>query len=498
MKRTFFNPAHLKPIRSRRMLGSASKGSLMAMIAYASGDNGDDDDDDDDDDEDGDDKPAPAPKPKPVSAEERKKLEQRFMKQITKNVKDALEGRVTKEELDDRLSALSDLLPDAEGKGGATLEALRKMADEKTGVMPMIMSLDLRMKKMENTSAGKQPNSTSVLSIRSQCENFLAKNKDAIQNILAGEEARLPNFDIELSATRAVANPMLPATAMPDGSTYITSFEVDNTINIDPRNEPTIWNGIPKGKTSKETLVWLNKTPTEGKAEWIGPGEYKPPISFAIEPEISNAKKLAVSSKMAIELLDDIDGFYDFVISEIRYAIEIELNSAVYSSVATTKKIAGLSQYAVPYDALTGVVTTTPNYYDAIQAAITMLRVKRYKGKILVVLNTVDNTNMNLTKAISQGQLYIPRAIQATFVESEDIPVGTFMVVAIDYYKIKIYKGFSMAWGLENDDFTKNLRTVIGEMRLHQFVQSAYNELAVKDTFANVLAAIKYVEPVEP
>ena len=62
---------------------------------------------------------------------------------------------------------------------------------------------------------------------------------------------------------------------------------------------------------------------------------------------------------------------------------------------------------------------------------------------------------------------------------------------AVNYYKLLIYKAFMMKWGWENDDFTKNLVTVIGELRLHQFVSDQYiNDFAISDTIANIITAI--------
>ena len=47
-----------------------------------------------------------------------------------------------------------------------------------------------------------------------------------------------------------------------------------------------------------------------------------------------------------------------------------------------------------------------------------------------------------------------------------------------------------MSIGWENDDFTKNLVTILGEKRMLAYIKSQYKTAFVADTFANVITAI--------
>jgi hypothetical protein len=44
--------------------------------------------------------------------------------------------------------------------------------------------------------------------------------------------------------------------------------------------------------------------------------------------------------------------------------------------------------------------------------------------------------------------------------------------------------------GWENDDFTRNLVTWVGEMRLHQFFNTQYTGAFIYDTFANIITGL--------
>ena len=78
----------------------------------------------------------------------------------------------------------------------------------------------------------------------------------------------------------------------------------------------------------------------------------------------------------------------------------------------------------------------------------------------------------------------------ATIVEDYNVAIGYVQVAMLDYYKIKIYKDYAVSMGWENDDFTKNLITFIGEMRLHQYFSENYTGAFIYDSFADIIAAI--------
>ena len=377
---------------------------------------------------------------------------------------------------------LDSFLKGKDGKVPFPIEALRAMADEKEGVMSKLVNQGLEISKLKN-SLNSLPED---MSVRSQILKWKEENKIAIENVIAKRGQMLPEFNLNLEV-RAVATPMLPASVMPNGSAYITKFGVDPVMVDVLRTEPTFWDFLKKGKTALQTYIWINKVTTEGAAAFIAPGIYKPGISFAAVAQQSFAKKLAANEKMATELMEDIDGFEDWVRTELFYAVMIKVNTELFTGVESTTNPKGIVNYAVPYNAAyTQVKTTNPNRYDCLAAAETQLRKRYFKGKIVTFVNASDETNMRLTKAISQGQLFNPAPTGVTVVPEQLVPVGSFLCVALDYYNVKVYKDFKITFGWENDDFTKNLVTVVGEMRLHQYVSDNHAGFAIYDTFANV------------
>lgn len=362
------------------------------------------------------------------------------------------------------------------------LEALRSMANEKTGVMSLIKGMGEEIDALKETGGTKPQD----LSIRGQIAGWVEKNKTEINDIINnGTKHALPELQLRLNS------PMLPANTY-NGSAYLPKIEYVPGINEIVRVQPTFWDYIRKGRTGSAALVWVNKTNPEGAAAFIGPGVAKPGISFEINTEISNAKKIAASEKMAIELLQDIDGFATWVEQELEYQVKQKASLTLMTGTSSTTVPAGIQTVSVPYT-VTGVETTNPNNYDALIAAVAQLRSGNLMGPVTAFLNPIDLANMKLTKAISQGQPFIAPETGVTMVEDNNIPVGYVQVALLDYWKVLIYKDFTVTYGWENDDFTKNLVTVIGEMRIHQYFSQNFTGFAIYDTLANIKTAITAV-----
>ena len=405
------------------------------------------------------------------NAEEDTRTEEELLLKIEERMNKSLEGFATSEEL----------LAIRESQKGALANeeilVLRSMADDKTGVMSILTRQGLAMERLK----GQLSKQTEDMSVRAQVSKWMEKNKESIQKIKSRGKADLEELEIQFRSN----NPMLPANSL-GGSVYLPKPEFAPGIVDIIRQQPTFWDYVKKGATSSAAYVWINKRNPLGAAAFIAPGVYKPNISFTIETEISNAKKIAANEKMAIELLDDIDGFTSWVEDELMYQVKQKASVTLMNGVASSTNPAGIQTLSTPFAfAALGLKTASPNAWDVIRAGVAQLRYNNFSGAVTTFMNPVDYANMVMTKANNQGQTFIPPVTGSTIVEDNNIPVGHIQMAILDYYKILIYKPFSMTWGLENDDFTKNLRTVIAEMRIHQFFSENHTGAFLYDTIAN-------------
>jgi HK97 family phage major capsid protein len=296
--------------------------------------------------------------------------------------------------------------------------------------------------------------------------------------------------------TRAAATMTIAGST--GSSVFVPTVEVLPGMVDLARNKPFLENYANTTNTGSSRIVWTEKTNPQGSAAFIGEGGLKPLISFEITTRESFAKKVADKIKVSTEMLDDVDFIAGEIENELRYQVDIKVDAELLAGAgdgtvgATTLKGLGT---AVGGYALTTVKTTSPNNYDAIRAAIAQIVSLNFSPNTLFI-NPIDSANMDLVKDTQgrplameykdgQGRIY-----RLQPVETNQVPQGKVLIGDMSRFKIRNYQPFSIAYGWVNDDFEKNLVTVIGERRLHAFL--AANEVGafVYDTFANIKTAI--------
>ena len=376
------------------------------------------------------------------------------------------------------------------------LEAVRALCDDKTGVLARFAKIDEKMLEFETRAAAAGEKN---LTLRGQIEKWAKDNKEALDSIRAKKKVAPEALELNMRAVEPpppANSPMLPSNTYITGS-VLPPVSWDYGVNDILRPQPTFWDYLTKGKTDSAAYGWVNKTNVLGAAGFIGPGVLKPKVSFQLETKVSTYRKVAVTAKVAQELLWDISGMETLIKDELRYQILIALNNALLSGAGSDTEPTGIRDLSVAYT-LTGIKTTNPNYMDAIRAVVAQLRSGQLTGNITVFINPIDSANMDLSKATTSGTYLLPPFVTssgrtiagATIVEEPAIPVGYFQAGFLQYYRILIYKGLIMTFGWENDDFTRNLITYLAEMAIHQFFNEMYTGAFVYDSFANVLAAI--------
>ena len=134
-----------------------------------------------------------------------------------------------------------------------------------------------------------------------------------------------------------------------------------------------------------------------------------------------------------------------------------------------------------------------PNNADAVRAAVLQLRLLNYRPDTLFI-NPVDNAVLDLTKDTTGHYLAVElRALISgiTIVETANIDKGKFLLMDTSRWMLRPYENLRLEYGLENDDFRKNLVTVIAEMRLHSYQNSIDKGSLVYGDFNTVLAALE-------
>lgn len=367
-------------------------------------------------------------------------------------------------------SVVSDVKSELE-KAGFTGEKLRKLEDA-------MKAQGEALATMKGTARhGKSD-------FEAQIDAFI-KNQD---NIAAVKSKQV--VSVELNTKDAA----LMTTANATSAINLWNTEVDRTIHSAPTEPNVIFDRLFKGYASSPNIAWVNRVNEEGGAAFVAEGALKPLKDWEYTTETSTAKKVAVSCKVSTEMLADAP----FMRSEIDRLLREDLlrvvNEKVLNGTGTGAEIKGVTVGAAGYTATElNDKVENPNYADAIRAAVLQARLLGFYPDV-VFINPADRALIDLTKDttghyISQELLSLIRYI--TIVDTTNIPAGKFLLMDTREWMVRIYENLRLEYGWENDDFRKNLVTVVAEMRLHSYQDSLNAGSVVYDSFATVQAAIE-------
>lgn len=329
----------------------------------------------------------------------------------------------------------------------------------------------------------KETGSKKGESFKSQLNDFLG-SEDFKSQMKAGKAEGM-----ELKAATVIMTPNASTNAP-----HALRYEVVPGIQEAPFEQPVILTTLLKGMTSSRTIIWINRVNEEGGAAFIAEGTLKPLKDWEYKEESSTAKKIAVSTKVSTEMLQD----FEYMESEIRLLLTRDLymvlDEKLLNGAGGTIEPAGIITGAGGYlgTGLDGTVFMANNA-DAIRAGMLQMRLINYRPNI-VFLNPTDSAVIDLTKSTTGNYIKIElegvlRSLQ--IIETTEIPAGHFLLMDTAKWIVRVYENFRLEFGWENDDFRKNLVTVIAEMRLHSYQNSIDAGSVIYDSFATVKTALE-------
>lgn len=317
-------------------------------------------------------------------------------------------------------------------------------------------------------------------------------NKANIEAIRNGEQRALPPLEFRAD------DPMTVATVNAGSSVFLPNAGVNLELNDLVRTQPTFWRRLRKGRTTLNPYPWANKSNKQGSADFIGEGVLKPLASFDILVETSTAKKVAERFRVSTELLNDWPGMRSMIENEARFEVEAHANTAVLTATASSTDPAGITTLASAFSLTTIEAGSAPTYMDAIRAAIAQLQSLNFNDNIVAFVNPIDAANMDLSKSADDGHYLLPPFVSQNgmvvsgvqVIVDNNITVGNLLIGDMTKYKIDMLEEMIIRWGYDADDFSKNLITMICEMRFHQRFSSNHTGAFIYDAFADIVAAI--------
>ena len=247
----------------------------------------------------------------------------------------------------------------------------------------------------------------------------------------------------------------------------------------------------------QDNITWVNELPIDGDVDYTEEGALKNKVSWTHNEETAVGKTITGFVKVSNKMLRNVNWIANRIRTRLMQEIEQKRETELLNGAGTADKLTGITEFAPGY--------TTTLFNDSVKDPQTADVIVCMAGQIeqlnfsptIAMLNPSDIRKMKLVKD-ANGQYVMPpfSTTNGTFIDSLQvvpnmkIAAGYALVGDLSKFNVAIPEDITIMVGFENDDFTKNFRTILGETTITCFV--AANELGAfcYDSIATVKTAI--------
>lgn len=377
--------------------------------------------------------------------------------------------------LNAKIEGLTTQLDEAKS-AGATLEYVEKMQVQ-------LDKLDMKLQKktiQNGTAASLDSELKSMFSEKSFSDQIELLKKSSGNNV---------NLDVKA------------ATSITLGSYAGTSLttEIDRSIVGPQTNMPFFRDIVNVAPIRGNKVTWINKSAVSNGAGMTAEGATKTQISWTYSEESADVKKITAYVKVSKEALDDLDFLRSEINTDLRQEIELKLDEQIAEGSGVGQNLKGILTYA-PTFAVAGTSLAAAvdgaNRLDVLRSSVALIRKAKFRANYIAI-NPVDAALMDMEKGDDNHYILPPfvtadgtRVAGTTVIESFSIDEGSFLVGDFTKSNLRIREEININLGYENDDFTKNMVTILAEMRAVHYIKLHHVPAFVKGTFAAAIALI--------
>jgi len=409
-------------------------------------------------------------------------------------LKDAIGKAATPDEVkavNDKLGVLEKNITD-NAKNYASKDEITKLVE------------DLKDANAEIKTLQEKGTESKVINFHEAAKSALAEKHEELKAFMS-DRKKGGYFDIEIKAPAAVTTVNITTGAVP--TNYAGSIATGYSPYL--RQQIFVEQYLDRGNTNLPSLPYVNESAGEGDAEMVAEGGLKPLIDADFNVEYSTAKKIAGRMKASEEALSDFGWLLGAMENTLKRKHDIARQANILNGDGTGQNLKGINTIATPFNptmlgSLVGSMkvegsTGEANNYDVLAAMYTAIVVQS-EGTFMpnvVFVNPIDVLQMELTKD-GEGRYLLPPFISedgttvkgVQIVSQPAITAGTFVIGDMRLLQLRDVWGYTVRIGWENDDFSRNMVTMIGESRLHLYITDNDKRGIIKGAFADVKAAL--------
>lgn len=257
--------------------------------------------------------------------------------------------------------------------------------------------------------------------------------------------------------------------------------------------------GVSVGSLAGDNkIMWIEELDEQGDPIFIGEGDDKTQISVRYEEREAKARKIAVHGKVTTEMMRNLPSLINYIQNNMTRRVDISTENGLFSGDGTGDSLNGLEDYATAFTG-GGLTTPAPTYADVFRALA--LQVELAHGVATTVfVRPAILAEMDVEKT-SDGHYLLPpfKSANGTDVAGITLKSSTAInsIASVDFIggdmsvaNVLFSDTLSIRIGEAGNDFTKNLKTIVVEQELVQFVSANDTQVLVKGDMDAAIIAI--------
>jgi HK97 family phage major capsid protein len=248
---------------------------------------------------------------------------------------------------------------------------------------------------------------------------------------------------------------------------------------------------------NKPYAMWIEELDEQGAPIFLGEGAGKPQASVRYEEREKKAAKVAVWAKVTEEMLRYLPQLVSYVQNNLVKRLEIKIEDELFNGLGGANQLSGIVGYATAFTG-GGLATTDPTYADVFRALA--LQVEKAHGIATAVFVRPEILAQMDTEKTQDGHYLLPPfrspatgdlVAGIRLISSNGVPSGVdFVGGDLSVVNVAFTDGIRVEIDRDGNDFTSNLRTILVEAELVQFVSANDTQVLVKGEMATAIAAI--------
>ncbi len=410
-----------------------------------------------------------------------------------KNANDEAERKRLSEELKTEIKAENKAVIEAALKQ-LTEQIQADRIEQMKSLNETLKQHGLQIKKLSESEKSERANGETF---ETSLKRELAANKEKLTQLKGEDSVSAKNA--QFSFTVKAVGTMLESTNISGGNVPVEQRMAG--LNIIASRRIRLMELFSSGTASSNIISWVYQANKEGAAGGTAEGDTKNQIDFDLVVASQVVVKRTAFIKVSTEMLDDADFISSEIKNELMRELMKDIELTAYSGNNTAPNLNGIRTVATAFAAGTFAGTVdNANGVDVLTVAMNQIAIANQPQPTAILMHPSDVTAWKLIKVTSTDKRYVERLVViAGNLSLDGVPIipttlvtaGTYLIGAFDMATLFTKGGIRIEMGIDGNDFTKNLRTIIAEWRGALVTKNNDRTAFVKGTFATDAAALE-------